>query len=406
MSSAKHWGALTLTLAVAGAFPAVVVAWQTSVSSTQEKTGAATKSDSAGEDAPSSESEGPPRVELTLQPLRLRDPRAYQVSLHLDPARRVTVVAPIDSVVQAVDVTPGTRVKAQDAMVRLDEAELRLRLRRAEALYRAAELELARVQARPAEEDEYAVGLAKAHLEAREAERDLARLQLERATRRAPFDGLILAVHVAAGQFVRAGDPLVEIADDSTLIARVPVERKKTRIGGTTPIAIEETTVEARVQAVLPLTKEFEPLRELANSPAIAVVQVDNADGRFHAGQTVFAPLIPRDPVAEVGKESLAARPDGGYKVQVVRNGVVRDIPVTVLADVGPDRVFVAGRFSENDELVAAPPRQLKQGEWVTIELADGTRIRPAALPGSTDESGDKEGSSRKDGRGTKRIDF
>jgi hypothetical protein len=56
--------------------------------------------------------------------------------------------------------------------------------------------------------------------------------------------------------------------------------------------------------------------------------------------------------------------------VQVLRDNVVRDIPVAVLAPIGSDRSFVSGPVDAADELIVS----------ATQELADGTVVR-SALP-------------------------
>jgi hypothetical protein len=45
----------------------------------------------------------------------------------------------------------------------------------------------------------------------------------------------------------------------------------------------------------------------------------------------------------------------------------VRDVPVELLGQVGPDRIYVSGPFRNDDELIVRSSR----------ELPDGTRVRP-----------------------------
>jgi hypothetical protein len=62
--------------------------------------------------------------------------------------------------------------------------------------------------------------------------------------------------------------------------------------------------------------------------------------------------------------------------VQVLREDVVRDIPIQPLGQPTAERVLVSGSFVEGDELIVSASR----------ELADGTQIRPtlAAAPAAT----------------------
>ena len=88
----------------------------------------------------------------------------------------------------------------------------------------------------------------------------------------------------------------------------------------------------------------------------------DNHDGKIKVGQTVYAPLIPRQPVVEVPVPAIGNLADGHRKVQVLRQSVVRDISVALLGQVGSTRVFVSGPFAEGDEVVYESSHQLSDG--------------------------------------------
>src|SRR5262249_21344657 len=152
-------------------------------------------------------------------------------------------------------------------------------------------------------------------------------------------------VLVVEGQFVRAGDKLATLIDASRLAVEVPVERSAAAVGSNIEIKVEGTIVKGRVESVTALAERFDPLRELTVSPASAVVSVDNSAGKFAAGQTVFSDLIPLAPVAVVPAGCVSNVADGNRKVQVLRDNVVRDLPVKILAKVGTESVFVSGGF-------------------------------------------------------------
>ena len=119
-------------------------------------------------------------------------------------------------------------------------------------------------------------------------------------------------------------------------MVEMPVDRNATRAGQPLEIKVEDRTVPGTVDTILPLAPRFESLRDLVPSAASAVVVVPNTDGRLRAGQTVYSPLIPRDFVADVPNSCIANTPDGNHKVQVLRNNVVRDVPIATLGRRGP----------------------------------------------------------------------
>jgi multidrug efflux system membrane fusion protein len=316
-------------------------------------------------------------VVIKREVLKLTDPRTYRVSMHLDAARALDLTAPVDGFVRTVTAKPGQKMKAQGEMVRLDDARAVLVLKRARANVQAAQVEKKLAQAK---NDADQTALAEARLEAAQADLDLAQFESEQLVVRGPFNGEVRRVYVVEGQFVRAGEKLATLIDPTRFQVEVPVERSTAAVGSNIDIKVEEVQTKARVESVTALGARFDPLRELTVSPASAVVSVDNAAGKFHDGQTVYADLIPLAPVALVPTACVSNVPDaeGNRKVKVLRDNVVRDVLVRILAKVGNDSVFVAARFNEGDEVIVSSSR----------ELADGTPLRALAARASSAGAG------------------
>lgn len=309
-------------------------------------------------------------VVIKREALKIIDPQAYKVPLQLSASRKLELIAPADGQIRIVGVKPGQKVNKEAEAFRLDDSRLALLLRRAKANLQGAKIEKKLAQAK---NDADQSALADAKLEAAQADLELAQLEVDRQVVRAPFTGEIQRVHVQDGQFVRAGDPLAVLADASHLQVEVPIERLKAGSQPPVELRIEETLVKGKVEAVLPLNPRFEPLRDLADSIASAIVQIDNPDGRFHVGQTVYSSMIPLAPVSSVPTTSVTNQSDGNRKVQVLRESIVRNIPVRLMSKIGTDAVFVSGKFLEGDELIVSSSR----------ELADGTPVRPLAVASS-----------------------
>lgn len=306
---------------------------------------------------------GPETVQIKREAMKLIDPKAYQVGLQLEPVESITLVAPADGAVSSVPAQTGQKVEPQVEVVRLERTELDLLAKKAEAEFRAANIELRRAKA--AKETD-GIELAEAHVAAADAALKLAQLRVDRTVIRAPIAAQVFRIFVVPGQVVRAGDPLAQLGNTKQLKVEIPVDRKEVTAGKPVEIRIEDQTVQGKVKDILPLAARFEPIRDLVQSAASATVIVENDKGTFSSGQTVYATLVPRHPVSEVPNSAVANGGDGTRKVQVVREDVVRDIPVQVLGSVGNDHAYVSGAFAERDELIASTSR----------ELADGTRIK------------------------------
>jgi membrane fusion protein, multidrug efflux system len=325
--------------------------------------------------------EGEQEVVIKRAALSLLDPRTYRASMHLAPARRVDLTAPADGVIRSVAVRPGQKAKQQMEACRLDDARAVLVQKRAKALLAAAEAER---KAAEAKGDAGLVALADARRDAAVAEVEIANHDWERLVVRVPFEGDIERVYVVEGQFVRAGDRLATVLDGSRLTVEVPIERTGAAPGGVLPIRVEDMSVQARIEAIIPLAPQFDALRELTASPASAIVVVDNTAGTLSAGQTVYSDLVPQFPVALVPSACISNLPDGNRKVQVLRDAVVRNVTVRVLGKIGSDSVYLSGRFGDGDEVIVSSTR----------ELPDGTPLR--ALLGPAEQQGSGRAGSAK----------
>ncbi|MEM9702647.1 MAG: hypothetical protein AAF907_09405, partial [Planctomycetota bacterium] len=137
------------------------------------------------------------------------------------------------------------------------------------------------------------------------------------------------------------------------------------KVGDTTTISVEGAEAQATITALLPLSERFEPLRDLVASPVLARVTLPGT--RFRDGQTVYVPVVPRDPVAEAPTEALIPAGDGGRLVQVVRENVVRDLPVRLLGRIGETRAFLSGPFAKGDEVILSSTRDLPDGTVLAV---------------------------------------
>lgn len=313
-------------------------------------------------------------VVIERAPVLFRDPLRYQVNLHLEPVKRISLSSTEDGVVTTILFQVGQEVTPQAEVVRLDSRGAAFKLQRAQAAVKAAKADV--VAASNAD----AKAAAEARLEVADVDLKIAEFDQSRTVIRSPLKGTITKVLAVEGEFVRAGQPLVEVIDPSQFVANIPIDSRQNKAGETIDLKVEDENVSAKLSAVLPLSPEFDSLRDLFPSPATGRILLDNAGGKWRAGMTVYSPMIPRNPVAEVPTVSLTNSDQGGRKVQVIREGFVRDIPVQLLGQIGTDRVFVSGRFGATDELIQKCSETLLDGARVTSR--DGTR------PANTNSTG------------------
>ena len=309
-------------------------------------------------------------VVIERAPVIFRDPAKYQMNLHLEPVRKLALAATVDGVVSSILSEVGQEVAPQAEVLRLDDRESQLKLQRAQAALKASKADLDAATEKLA---------AEARVQVAETDLAIAELNQTRSVIRSPLKGVVTAMLVVDGEYVRAGQPLAIVMDPSQLVVELPIDRRVQKVGESIEIKIEDESLSAKLATVLPLKPQFDPLRELFQSPATGRVVLDNTKGKWSVGQTVYSPLIPRLPVAEIPNAALVNAEQGGRKVQVIREGVLRDIPVQLLGQIGADYLYVSGRFGFSDELVLKTSESLLDGARVTAREEKSPVAGPSA---------------------------
>ncbi len=307
-------------------------------------------------------------------PLILRDSTRFQIPLRLEAARSVRISARVDGVVATLPTKLGDRVQAQGEVGRLESQERQLELAKAQAALRAAQAERAAASGP-------AASVAEARIDEAKAAAEIAALRLDACNLRSPLTGTVTQVHVSEGQFVKAGEPIVTVVDPTKLVVEVPIDAKTATAGSRTELMVEDQTVPATVDAIVPLRERFEPLRDLFVAVSTGMLSIDNSGGKLRVGQTAYSPMIPRQAVTEVPTSAVSNSGDGDRKVQVIRDGIVRDVRIQPLGQQGDAYLFVSGRFGAGDELVLKSSEPLLDG--ARIVAPEGTPTAPGTAGGS-----------------------
>ncbi len=310
-------------------------------------------------------------VVIQRRMIRLTPPDAYQFAISLSASRELTVRAPFDAKARTVSAQVGRKVLPQAELVALENKRLELSHKRATAALEVAEamLRVARSSGKAEQ-----VQLGEAQVALAEAEFALSTFDSAQTSLRAPYEATVLKVHVQNGQTIRQGDPLVTIGDLTSLQCQIPVDRKSVKAGQTITLTIEDAAVVGLVESVEPVSDEQQRLRDLAVSVAMATVTVRNPDGKLARGQAVYPNIVPNDPVARVPLESVSTTTGGRRIVQVLREHVVRNVPVVLHGQIGKGDVFVSGAFTKNDQVITSS----------SVELADSTAVQPAVVRASS----------------------
>lgn len=295
---------------------------------------------------------------------------------------RASLSAGADGPVEKVTVRVGDVFARGDVLVEVDRALAVARLALADAQVRAAREAWAQADREskrlsglaagvvPEQEREQAASrrtTAAADLAGRTAERAEAAAELSRHRIRAPFDGVVSQRLVDRGDWVRIGDPCLEVVASGgvelivdagrTLLGRVKAGDEATVVGG--GLLLEVAGV---VPALDPSTRTLR----------IRLVP----KGAVPASLVPGAAVEVRFEVALVEPGSVIVPQDAllfdGQRTRVVKNheGKAASVDVEVLARAGDDVLVKSAELVEGEQVIVRGNERVRPGQPVMIEEA------------------------------------
>jgi membrane fusion protein (multidrug efflux system) len=209
-----------------------------------------------------------------------------ELRAQLSPRRYTTLAAEIGARVQHLAVTDGAAIRAGQVLLRFDCSLQQAQRDRAQAALDAADKQLA-TQHRLVELNatgRMELDQAQAEVAKTRAEMAQIQVQLGKCEVFAPFSGRVAEQRVREQQFVQAGQPLLEVLDDSVLEVEFIMPSRwlqGVRIGSTVHVAVDETG-KTYAAKVLRLGARVDPV-----SQSIKVVAaIDGRHGDLIAGMS------------------------------------------------------------------------------------------------------------------------
>lgn len=313
-----------------------------------------------------------------------------------EPRYRAEVAAEVDGLVQELPVRRGDRVAKGAVLVRLRTfrlelqieeeraalGELRARIAKAETdLNRARDLFAQRfiseqeLQSRQTDRDALNQAELRQQARLRSLEDRLGRMMV-----RAPFNGEVVRTATEIGQWLAAGDQVLELADLSLIQVMVPVpEQLLFRLGLETPAevrfdALPGTPFSGRVTAIVP---QADP----ASRTFPVQVSVANPEGAILAGMLARVSFNHQLSGAQllVPKDAYVVRPDGSGYVVRVSDGAAHLVSVKVLAAVGQRFAVqpLEGQLASGDRIVIRGNERLRPGQPVREAAGDESKGNP-----------------------------
>ena len=310
----------------------------------------------------------------------------------LDPIWQADVAAKVDGRIEKVLVREGEAVTAGQELVVLEKTDTNAALLNAEGAYvdaqtnlRKAGMDLDRYERLYAEgavsrealdNMRFAAENAEARLDAAQGNLDAARSLLIGTTVTTPRAGIIQKRYYQEGYYAKVGTALFNIADISTLLAKIDVPEgyiASVAVGGTVDFTIpsmagDDKNVRGTITRVAPVA-------DSASRTFEAEVSIDNSDGRLKGG--VYADAVitttPKTNVLTVPFSAIVMRDDQRTVYVIEEDTAVRKVITT--GYIGDDLVEVLGGLSESDLVIAGGQNKLREGSKVKrVERLDGEK--------------------------------
>lgn len=286
----------------------------------------------------------------------------YTGTATLEAEDEATVVAKVKGVVQKLEVEEGDRVKAGDVLARLEDEQLRIEMKRAEAtmnkLYNDFQRnkELYNKKLISAEQFDN----SRFEYESQKAAYELAKLDVEHAVIKAPISGVVSERMIKTGNMVKVNDPVFRVTDFQPLLAVLHVpehEMNKLKLHQPTLLSVDAQkgeTFQGHIERISPVVDP--------NTGTFKVtVSVSDASGRLKPGmfgrikivydvhkQTV---TVPKDAViSEDDLNSVFVIKDKVAFKRAVNTGYINGTRIEILSGLEPgEQVVTTGQSSLKD---------------------------------------------------------
>lgn len=314
-----------------------------------------------------------------LEPMTLR--RTVKVIGPLRASRRADLAAETGGQVESVEVRTGDRVSQSQVLVRIDlqGLNIELDLARSNAEATRAQLALAEDQLDRQEElvergvaaattvNELSANVAalQANLSAQEDQIAAAELAVERATVRAPFDGVVASRSVEPGTVAAPGAPLVSVVDleQMEMLASAPVSAGAIIRRGQ-EVTLEVDGVEGK--EFTGTVERIAPVAEEGTRTLTVFVGIANEDRVLLGGMFATGEIVVEEAPETLALPRDAIRNDGGEHVLVIEDeGLVRrDVQV---GPEWPGGIVQVTGISAGQRVVTVPLSDLRAGEPVEL---------------------------------------
>ncbi|MEM6290771.1 MAG: efflux RND transporter periplasmic adaptor subunit [Myxococcota bacterium] len=267
--------------------------------------------------------------------------------------------------VEAALVEVGDTVKKGDPLFHIDRGLYQARIAQIQAEVKAARRELDRAKRLGSAIASAEVDAAHDRLVSAQASARVAKIQLNRATVRAPFDGALAAVSLEVGEVAGPGTPAARLVVLDPVKVTISVADRDVGLleAGTEVRVAVDALAEPRVGTIARIL----PAADIDTRAFFVEIEVPNEDAALLPG------MIARVSVEQSLREDAILIPQGFLVTQresngvfVVEDGVARWRPLQ-LGPLVRDQVVIEGGLEVGENIVVVGQRALADGDAVIL---------------------------------------
>ena len=297
--------------------------------------------------------------------------RSVRVSAPVEPLRTIRLATSVEGIVREVLVEEGDRVQVGEVVARLDVAEQRAELARAQARLEERRAHLARLDDLRQRDyvDAGTFDAARAELGIAASEVQLWETRVGFGTLRATVNGVVLGRHVEPGEAVARHAPIMAIADFDELVLRLGVsELDVAALQPDAPVRVHIDALDAGRSFAARIRRIFPAAEAVSRLVVVEVAIPDAAAQGVRPGYLARAELLvdAREPTLAVPAGAVGESEQGHYVMLIGADERLERRPVRVGITRGAWQEILEG-LAPGDRVIATNPLELDEGMRVRI---------------------------------------
>lgn len=312
---------------------------------------------------------------VEVKPTLLRE--WIELPATVEPSISTKVPAEVEGRIDWIGPEEGDNIKEAGATIlRIDQRSFSAQLEEAQAAYNLSSKNCSRFEdlhAQGAVSDEQ-LDQCRARVSADAARLEIAKIQIEKATVRAPTPGILNTLYFEVGEYVRKGDSIADIVviDPVKILVKVPEKDIPfVHKGEEVFVSFEFLEAKSYKGTVSYLSIVGDQFTRTYN----VEITVPNPNTEILPSMITVVKILRQDIPDAITIPLFSVIPRGDYAVVFVENNGTAEERRVELGILDGDRVQIVKGINPDDRLIVAGHRELADGE--SVRVRDSEKVSP-----------------------------